>query len=124
MPARWKPIQLIWDKNQEIWDLTEGIWSEEIIKLWQGGSRGGVRKQWDTWKKFDKEKQQRVIKVILQLKGIKFTQTKTIKEYKVTIEDIKLLMEAFEESLKEMNVTVEEIQLMKRNVIIDDVKVE
>lgn len=113
MPYREKVIEstLIWDQGDEIWDQTNFLWTDEIIRLKIGGSSGGLKKQWDTWKSFNDQEKKRVIKVILQLKGVDFKQTKAIKNYKVTIEDIKMLMEAFEKSLKERNITIDEIKV-------------
>lgn len=103
--------------NEEAWGITEQRWTDDVLLLikyvlW-GGSRGGVKKQWDTWDAWDninEKNKKKIVKVIANLRGVKFESTIDINQYKLTVEDVELLKEEFEKyrfSVENVKVKVE-----------------
>lgn len=108
-----KPIEFT--SANETWSGTSVLWTDDVIyltvKLLYGGSRGGVRKQqdiWNEWDKINEKNKQKIIRVIVYLKtGVKLESKIDVNKYKLTVEDIKLLHEGFEE----YKVTVENVRV-------------
>jgi len=104
---------LTWDGTEEIWSTTESLWTDDVISIVKklGGSRGGVRKQFDTWNAWDKlndKNKQKIIKVIVYLKtGVKLESKIDVNKYNITIEDINLLIEEYEK----YKITVENVKV-------------
>jgi len=108
--------KLIVTSADETWNGTVALWTDDIIAiveyvLW-GGSRGGVRKQWDTWNawnKIDEADKKKIVKVSLYLKGVKFTESVDINKYldKITIDDLELIGKEY----IKYQVTINEIKL-------------
>lgn len=97
-----KPLTIT--SANELWNKTVALWTDDTLRiieylLW-GGSRGGVKKQWDTWKAWDKLSEvhrQKIVNVVVYLKtGVKLESKVDINKYVLTIEDINLLKEEYE----------------------------
>ena len=90
-PLKWSEGNIIWGDNPYTWGDVALV--EEIIS---GGS--GVV---DRWKKEDKKKYKKFIKLICKVKGHKeFNEKKEIQDVNITIEDIDLVDETVTKSLK------------------------
>lgn len=111
-------IDLKWTGTSETWDGTSALWTDETIRLVEyvafGGSRGGVKKEWDSWNawnKLDGRYRQKLVNVIVQLKhGISVNQQIDVNKYHVTVEDIELLREEYTKyklSIKDVKVKVD-----------------
>lgn len=106
---------LTWNGTEEIWSETSYLWTDDVITIVEyiirGGSRGGVRKQFDTWNAWDKinnKNKQKIVKVIVYLKtGVKLESKIDVNKYKITIEDINLLIEEY----KKYKVSVENVKV-------------
>ena len=93
--------------SDEIWSDTTALWTDDVITiiatyLW-GGSRGGVRKEqdlWNAWDKIDNANRQKIVKVIVTLKdGSIAAHRVDLNEYQVTIDDLNLLLTAYERNI-------------------------
>lgn len=108
--------EVVVSSANETWDGTSALWTDDVISiveyvLW-GGSRGGVRKQWDqwnAWNKLNEKDKKKIVRVILYHRGVKFVSERNINEYmnKVTVDDIKLLADGYEK----YKVSVSEIKI-------------
>ena len=77
----WKDCQLV----QEIIAIAEsGVNAEELIQPWL--------KEEETWNPYQKDKRRRLIKLICKVKGQEYDEEKEVKKFKVTVEDIKLVV--------------------------------
>jgi hypothetical protein len=79
-----------WDKSIFTWDETQLIW--ELAVLTGGGDFD------EEIYKFDAEKKRKIIKLILKVRGmdgdtITEQKIKEIKQYKITAEDIKIVVD-------------------------------
>lgn len=107
--------QVNFTSANEKWNGTAALWTDDVItviqKLLWGGSRGGVRKQWDTWNawnKLNEKDKKKIVKVIVYLKsGVKLESKIDLNEYKITVEDIDLLVEEYEK----YTMTVENVKV-------------
>ena len=91
-----------WDKAQFTWEETQLIW--ELTVLTGGGDFD------EEIYKFDAEKKRKIIKLILKVRGmdgdtITEQKIKEIKEYKITAEDIKLVVDKANIELMAENVS-------------------
>ncbi len=77
----WDNANFTWDANTFVWDLVQKILSG-----------GGVIEDDMPWMK--PEKKEKLIKLILQVKGETLTESKTksIKQYKIKAKDVKLVI--------------------------------
>jgi len=97
-----KPVVI--SSANEIWDETSALWTDDVIYIVRyvlyGGSRGGVKKQWDTWNAWDKiseTNKKKIVNVIVYLKsGVKVESKIDINKYKLTVEDVNLLRDEYE----------------------------
>lgn len=84
------------DELDETWDSTEEYWwidaapvLEEII--------GTGLDYYDAYEKLDEKKKRKIIRLILHINDIKIVEEKEVKDYKVTVDDINMVMEMFKE---------------------------
>lgn len=111
----WVEVDLTWTGTDEVWNETGALWTDDIIQILKritvGGSRGGLRKKQDTWNAWDKigeKNKKKIVRVIMTLKGVRHIAEQDINEYKVTIEDIKLVLEEYEK----FKVTIENVKII------------
>jgi len=97
-----KPVVI--SSANEIWDETSALWTDDVIYIVRyvlySGSRGRVKKQWDTWNAWDKiseTNKKKIVNVIVYLKsGVKVESKIDINKYKLTVEDVNLLRDEYE----------------------------
>tara|TARA_R110000765_G_scaffold22479_1_gene57463 strand:+ start:702 stop:995 length:294 start_codon:yes stop_codon:yes gene_type:complete len=77
----WDNISFTWDSNKFVWDLVQEV-------LWGGGNIEDDM----PWMK--PEKKNKLIKLILKIKGETLTESKQIpiKQYKIKAEDVRLVI--------------------------------
>lgn len=107
----------------QVWSETASLWSDDVIsilaRITVGGSRGGVRTKQDTWNAWNKVNQadrKKVTKVILTLQGREYVSEAVLDEYKVTVEDVELIVVEFEKymvSVTDVNI-LDEGQIAER----------
>ena len=100
----------------EKWNTTTALWTDDVVTILEriliGGSRGGVRTKqdtWTAWNKLDGKSKKKIVEVVLYFKGVKFVETKNINEYKITIEDIELILAEYEKH----KVLVENVKIVE-----------
>jgi hypothetical protein len=101
----------LWNELDQNWDTTEEYW---IIEKIIGGGGGGDAAQWfGNYQKLDKEEKRKVIRLVMIRNGIKFEQSKEIREddYTVTAKDIKELVEEYLEEKKKLKMHVTEVTM-------------
>lgn len=77
----WKDCQLV----QEIIAIVEsGVDANELIQPW-------LREE-EQWDAYEKEKRKRLIRLICKVKGQQYNEEKEVKKFKVTVEDIQLVV--------------------------------
>ena len=98
----------------EVWSETDSLWSDNVVSILKrityGGSRGGLRKKqdtWNAWNNINEADKKKIVKVILTLKGVRHEAVHDINEYKVTIDDIDLVLEEYEK----YKVTIENVEI-------------
>lgn len=85
----------LWDTFTEEWNITEQIWNLcHIIKKLRkkGRSSGGLIKEFGKLKQEEKKK---LIKVILFYKNVKHIDQHVVENYKVAVEDLKMIIKEF-----------------------------
>jgi hypothetical protein len=101
----------LWNELDQDWDTTEEYW---IIEKIIGGGHVGDAAQWfGNYQKLNKEEKRKVIRLIMTRNGIKFQQSKEIREddYTVTVNDIKELVEDYLEEKKKIQIKVTDVTL-------------
>lgn len=94
----WGTADFAWNSNEYTWnDVCLAI---EVATRSFGGAGSGVLGGFDS---LSKEKKKQFITLILKVKGKSIEETKELKDYKVTADDIKLTLS---EVLKTINVDV------------------
>jgi len=98
----------------EVWNTTGVLWTDDIITILEritiGGSRGGVRTKQDTWNAWDnigEKNKKKVVRVILTMNKVQHITEQDINKYKVTIEDIEMVLDAYEK----YKVTIENVEI-------------
>ena len=121
---KWDEFCNLWDDcsivvaNEILWDLTCDEWNKFcylwndcvlIIEEISGGGRKPPEEIYETYQKLDIKKKKKLIKVIIWLKGERYEEEKTVEDYKVTVDDIKLLMEEYNKQKTEIKIEVSNI---------------
>ena len=109
--------EVVVSSANETWSGTEALWTDDIINivkyLLYGGSRGGLKKQWDEWNAWDninEKNKQKIVKVLVYLDtGVKVESKIDVNKYKLTVEDINLLEKAYEKHI----FTVKNVKIKK-----------
>ena len=80
---KWENANFTWDNNTFTWDEVQLI--EEIAKIVRAGGE-------DEWNQWEKNKKDKLIKLILKVHGNTITESKKreIKQYKIKAKDIKI----------------------------------
>jgi|TARA_B110000902_G_scaffold157406_1_gene180537 hypothetical protein len=81
-PIKWEDADFKWNNNLYTWE--DVVLVEEALR--GGGDMGEM-----PWTKWEGDKKKRLIKLICQVQGKEFKQTKEITNYKIKISDIKML---------------------------------
>lgn len=102
----------LWGVLDELWDQTSEYWIIEQI-IGPSGAGGGPDEWFGNYKKLSKDEKRKVIKLILYRNGVKFEQQKEVMvdKYKVTVNDIKGLVEEHLESKKKIQIKIDDISL-------------
>ena len=106
-------IFIIWHFNvtsgtcNVLWNMANWTWGEcQLVEEILVGNPPGVDanllrppwadEPWDAYKasEEEKKKRKRLIKLICKVKGISYDEEKTMKEFKVTVEDVKIIVKA------------------------------
>lgn len=110
---------LTWTGTDEIWSTTEALWTDDVVVVAEklvkvGGSRGGVRKQYDTWNawnKLNEKDKKKIVKVIVYLKtGVKLESKVDVNKYEITVDDIDLFLEEY----KKYKITVSDVEIREK----------
>ena len=75
-----------WNEAPSNFSHPRYTWDEVELIIYAAGDLEN-----EPWLKWEKEKKQKLIKLICKVKGRTITQTKEVKNYKIKISDIKLL---------------------------------
>ena len=107
--AEWQKIK--WDTTFEDWNNFCFLW-DECVRL-VGGAARIPEEAWDAYKNIKEKNKKKVIKVIVWLRGEKFEEEKPIEDYKITVEDIQMLLEEYKKQNidKKINITVSNINV-------------
>ena len=102
-PIKWEDADFKWNIAPSSVDYKVGFeassfpytWDdvalvEEAIAIVEGGG-GGVMAEDMPWTQFDDEKKKRLIKLICKVQGKTITEEKEIQEYKITVDDVRIL---------------------------------
>tara|TARA_Y100001938_G_C7760397_1_gene268282 strand:+ start:165 stop:473 length:309 start_codon:yes stop_codon:yes gene_type:complete len=81
-----------WNEIDEVWNLLDQIWNEFalFVALFGGKTR---REKLNIFGGLDKKKKKRVVKLICMVKGQKFEEKKEVEDFKVSVDDIDLVLE-------------------------------
>ena len=84
----WNNNSVIWNSNSFTWDANTFIW--DLVQEILGG--GGIIEDDMPWMK--PERREKLIKLILRIKGETLTESKTkqIKQYKIKAKDVRLVV--------------------------------
>jgi hypothetical protein len=82
---KWENANFTWDNNTFTWDEVQLV--EEIAKIVRAGGE-------DEWNQWEKNKKDKLIKLILKVHGNTITESKKreIKQYKIKAKDIKIVV--------------------------------
>ncbi len=95
-----------WGNCNVLWKDADWKWSEcqlvaEIIAVQTGVDATTLIPPWldEPWNPYrageeEKKKRKRLVELICKVKGIKYNEKKELKDFKVTVEDIKLVVKA------------------------------
>jgi len=107
---------VVWDQEPPLsadgsgtWDTFCHMWDDCILII--GGAGQPPEVAFATYKKLDKKQKKRIIKVIVWLKGERFEDSKEIKDYEVTVDDIKMLLEKYQHKEKINKIQVSNITM-------------
>ena len=94
-PFQWNTANFTWDANNPFpnQSVTPFTWDdvalvEEIAKIVGGG--GGYHKLHNAFK--DTKKKERFVKLLCKVKGIEYEESKEMKDYKIVISDVELVV--------------------------------
>jgi len=106
----------LWNELADEWQLTEEYWIIDRI-IGAGGAGGDAGDWYKNYQKLDKKDKRKVIRLIMYRNGIKFEQSREIKidEYKVTVQDIKELVEDFLEQKRKIQIKVSDVTMDNDN---------
>ena len=106
----------LWSELDQDWDKTEEYWIIDRI-IGPAGDGGDAGDWFRNYQKLSKKEKRKVIRLIMYRNGIKFEQTKEIKidEYKVTVQDIKELVEDFLEQKKRIQIKISDVTMNDDN---------
>ena len=94
-PFQWNTANFTWDANNPFpnqsatpftWDDVALV--EEIAKIVGGG--GGYQQLHNAFK--DTKKKERFVKLLCKVKGIEYEESKEMKDYKIVISDVELVV--------------------------------
>lgn len=113
------PLGCVWNTNPYDWDLIEHIWNsaelcftpEPSVDIGGGVDLTQLDHLYGNTK--DKERKKRLIKVIVYLNNRRFSDSKEvcdIKNYKITIENINMLLKEYEESKKQILISIDNVK--------------
>lgn len=137
MPSKFKTVEvpLTWDFNPNRqylinksgplsskktgaprWGQTGLLWTTDVVYLIKsiGGSRGGVRtdsEKWNAWDNLNPKNKRKLIHVLFEIQGIKYEKQQQLKEYKITIDNINLLVDEYENWQAKNQVTIKNVIL-------------
>lgn len=101
----------LWSELDQDWNLTDEFWIISQI-IGSAHHRGGPQEWYSNYQHLEKDEKRKVIRLIMNRNNIKFEQSRPINEnYKVTVEDIKSLVEDFLEQKKKMIVEIRDITI-------------
>ena len=98
IPIKWEEADFKWDAAPPSENYKSGFkpssfpytWNDvALVKAAVGG--GGVMVEDMPWTQFDDEKKKRLIKLICKVQGKTITEEKEIQEYKITVDDVRIL---------------------------------
>lgn len=90
----------IWGKTNILWKNSNWLWSEcilveEVVAGYAGGvDASKIYVEEETYWLKDHEKKKRFIRLICKCKGETFDETKEIKNIKIKVEDVKLVVKS------------------------------
>lgn len=84
----------IWDTADFDWEDIDYTWDDFciILGLVEAAANSGDATPWNAYQKLPKEEKEKVINLVVRIKGDKITQTKKKKKIKVTAKDIDLVI--------------------------------
>jgi len=109
--------ECLWNDVDENWDIFNDLWNDVrpcIKQLISAGAAGGVDLDvYGQATKRNKKLHRKVVTLIMILRGQTIEQTKTVNldKYKVTADDIKLLIEEYYKREDKLSVTIDEVTL-------------
>lgn len=79
-----------WNTANQTWNSANYTWNEvaliiEAAAVASGGGAAGLQR-------WNKEKKKKLVKLIFRYKGIKYEKSKEITNYKISVEDVQLLV--------------------------------
>ena len=98
-----------YNELDENWDSTEEYWIVAIPVLEE--IEGTGLDYYAAYKKLDEKKKQKIIKLILYINDVKIIETKQINDYKVSADDINLVMNMFKEYKQTSKVTITDVEV-------------
>lgn len=105
-----------WNDLDELWNSTEEYWWIEAAPVVEVIRHAGIaEQQLAQYEKLKKEDKRKVLRLIMYYNKLKFQESKEVKEdeYKVTVEDIQMIVEEFEKrkELIESKVNIQDIKV-------------
>ena len=92
-PFTWNNANFAWNNNPYTWDDCALV--EELAAALGGHGATGVQKVLK-----DKEKKKQFVKLLCKVKGVEFKEEKEIKNYKIVISDVELVVNEVMSSVK------------------------
>ena len=94
IPFQWNNANFAWNNNPYTWEDCALV--EELAAVLAGGhGAAGVQKVLK-----DKEKKKRFIKLLCKVKGVEYKEEKEIKNHKIVISDVELVVNEVMSSVK------------------------
>ena len=109
-------FDVVWDQEPPLsadgsgtWGTFCHLWDDCILLI--GGAGIDPQEALKIYQKLDDKKKKKIIKVIVWLKGERFEESKAIEDYKVTVEDIKLVLERNQKINEKLKLKVSNISM-------------
>lgn len=96
-PFTWNNANFAWNNNPYTWEDCALV--EELAGALGGHGTAGVHKEVQKVLK-DKEKKKRFIKLLCKVKGVEHEEQKEIKNFKIVISDVELVVNEVMSSVK------------------------
>ena len=93
IPFQWNNANFAWNNNPYTWEDCALV--EELAAALGGHGAAGVQKVLK-----DKEKKKRFIKLLCKVKGVEYKEEKEIKNHKIVISDVELVVNEVMSSVK------------------------